>query len=285
MDDVKLGLVTSGAAGWRTLQVRWEADLADYGPTLHHVEDHARAVTRATETCGGRSIGHALAGRAAAQAALRAGAKLILLSTLQHAPFLPLRRGVNYIVYGDCTAAQLAELYGGKKLGFPGTFVNARLRRLVEHGCYFLCMSAWYRDALRRELGVAEDRLILLPPYVDTGKWKPAEAKPANERKQVLFVGGDLRRKGGDIVYELARLEAFKNVDFHIVSPHAVPGPDNLHPHRELGPESAELLRLTAACDIFILPTRADASPLAAIEAAASGLPAIVTGAAAFPRS
>jgi hypothetical protein len=56
------------------------------------------------------------------------------------------------------------------------------------------------------------------------GSGSRSEAKPANERKQVLFVGGDLRRKGGDIVYELARLEAFKNIDFHIVSPHAVPG-------------------------------------------------------------
>jgi hypothetical protein len=39
--------------------------------------------------------------------------------------------------------------------------------------------------------------------------------------------------------------------------------------HRSLAPESPDLVRLTAASDIFILPTRADMSPLTAMEAAA----------------
>jgi glycosyltransferase involved in cell wall biosynthesis len=283
MSEVKLGIVTSGSAGWRTVRMRWEADLADYAPALHHVEDHARAATAVTERCGGRSIGHALAGRAAARAALRAGADLILLSTLQNAPLVPLPRGANYIVYGDCTTAQLTELYGGRKLRFPGTAVNARLRRLVDHGCYFLCMSAWYRDALRRELGVGEDRVVLLPFYVDAERWKPQEQKPPKARKQVLFIGGDLERKGADVVYQLARLDAFRNVDFHVVSPHAPPGPDNLYPHRALEPESADLIRLAAGCDVFILPTRADTSSLAAMEAAACGVPTIVARCGGIP--
>jgi glycosyltransferase involved in cell wall biosynthesis len=278
LDAVKLAIVTSGSAGWKTVRTRWETDLADYAPSLHHIEDHARLVTGLTERHGAKSIGHALAGRAASRAAIRAGADVVLLSTLQNAPFVPLPRGVRYIVYGDCTTAQLAELYGGKKLRFPGSFVNARLRRLVDHGCYFLCMSEWYRDALRDELGVGEDRLVLLPFYVDTDKWKPLERKPINTRKQVLFIGGDLLRKGGDIVYDLARRESFANVDFHVVSPHAEPGPDNLHVHRSLHAESADLIRLTAACDVFVLPTRADTSSLSAMEAAACGVPAIITG-------
>ncbi len=275
---VKLAIVTSGSAGWKTVRTRWETDLAGYAPSLHHMEDHGRLVTGLTERCGARSIGHALAGRAASHAAISAGANVVLLSTLQNAPFVPLPRGVRYIVYGDCTTAQLTELYGGRKLGFPGSFVNARLRRLVDHGCYFLCMSEWYRDALREELGVSEDRLVLLPFYVDTDKWKPLEQKPVNVRKQVLFIGGDLERKGGDIIYDLARREGFEDVDFHVVSPYAEPGPENLHLHRSLEPESADLIRLTAACDVFVLPTQADTSSLSAMEAAACGVPAIITG-------
>jgi glycosyltransferase involved in cell wall biosynthesis len=275
---VDLAIVTSGSAGWKTVRTRWETDLAGYAPSLHHIEDHARLVTGLTERYGAKSIGHALAGRAAARAAIDAGADVVLLSTLQNAPFVPLPAGVRYIVYGDCTTAQLTELYGGKKLRFPGSFVNAQLRRLVDHGCYFLCMSEWYRDALRRELGVSEDRLVLLPFYVDTDKWKPPEQKPVNARKQVLFIGADLERKGGDIIYDLARLESFANVDFHVVSPYAEPGPENLHAHRSFHPESDDLIRLAAACDVFLLPTRADASPLSAMEAAACGVPAIITG-------
>ncbi|MBV9970576.1 MAG: glycosyltransferase family 4 protein [Xanthobacteraceae bacterium] len=282
MNDLKVGLVTSGSVGWKTVRTRWEKDLADYAPTLHHIEDHARWASRLTERYA-KSIGLALTGRAAASGAIRAGAKVVLLSTLQNAPFVPLPPGVIYVIYGDCTTAQLAELYGGKTLGFPGSAVNAGLRRLVDRGCYFLCTSEWYRDALRRELGVGDDRAILLPFYVDTEKWKPPVQKAPNARPQVLFIGGDFRRKGGDIVYELARLERFENVDFQIVSPEARTGPANVHVHRSFGPESADLVRLTAASDIFILPTRADTSSIAAIEAAACGLPAIVTRCGGIP--
>jgi glycosyltransferase involved in cell wall biosynthesis len=282
VNALNLGIVTSGSVGWKTLRARWETDLADYAPTLHHIEDHARWASRLTERFA-KSVGLAVTGRAAAREAIRSGANVVLLSTLQNAPFVPLPPGVKYIVYGDCTTAQLAELYGGKKLGFPGSLVNARLRRLVDRGCYFLCTSQWYRDALSREFGVTDDRLILLPFYVDTEKWKPPEQKTPNPRPQVLFIGADIWRKGGDIVYELARLERFENVDFHVVSPHAEMGPANVRVHRSLAPESADLVRLTASSDIFILPTRADISPIAAIEAAACGVPAIVTRCGAIP--
>jgi glycosyltransferase involved in cell wall biosynthesis len=279
---LKLGLVTSGSVGWKTVRTRWETDLADYAPTLHHIEDHAQWASRLTERYA-KSIGLALTGRAAASEAIRSGANVILLSTLQNAPFVPLPPRVKYAVYGDCTTAQLAELYGGKTLGFPGSAVNAQLRRLVDRGCYFLCMSEWYRDALRRELGVGDDRLLLLPFYVDTEKWKPLAQKVRNPRTQVLFIGGDFQRKGGDIVYELAALERFANVDFHVVSPEARTGPANVRVHRSLGPESPDLVRLTAASDIFILPTKADTSSNAAMEAAACGVPAIVTRCGGIP--
>jgi len=35
-----------------------------------------------------------------------------------------------------------------------------------------------------------------------------------NTRKQVLFIGADLQRKGGDIIYDLARLESFRKRRF-----------------------------------------------------------------------
>ena len=275
---IELGLVTNASAGWKTVRRRWETDLAMYAPALHHIEDHWRLLASVTERFGARSIGHALAGRAAARAAIDAGAKVILLSTLQNAPFAPLEKGVRYIVYGDCTSAQLATNYGGKTLGAPGSWICARIRRLKEHGCIFLCMSQWYQDALREEFEIPENQLQILPFYVDTEIWKPLANKTRNPRKQVLFIGGDLARKGADIVYELARQDKFKDVDFHIVSPRAEAGPSNVHPHRGLTSDSPDLVRLTSECDLFILPTRADASPIAALEAAACGLPAIITG-------
>lgn len=277
MTKPRLGIVTSGSVGWKTVRARWEADLADFSPVIRHIEDHARLLAGFTERYGAKSVGHAAAGRAASASAIAAGARIILLNTLQNAPFVPLREDVAYLVYGDCTTAQLAELYGGKRLGFPGSLVNERLRRLAAHGCRFLCMSRWFANALRDEYGVRDNRLVLLPFYVDTRKWRPLADKPVNARKQALFIGGDLQRKGGDIVYALARSERFREVDFHIVSPDAEEGPDNLHVHRSFRPDSDDLARLAARCDVFVLPTRADTWSIAALEAAACGVPAIIT--------
>ena len=180
---IELGLVTNASAGWKTVRRRWEMDLAMYSPAVHHIEDHWRSLASVTERFGPRSIGHALAGRAAARAAIDAGAKVILLSTLQNAPFAPLEKGVRYIVYGDCTSAQLATNYGGKTLGAPGSWICARIRRLKEHGCIFLCMSKWYQDALREEFEIPENQLQILPFYVDTDIWKP-QANKARSRAQ-----------------------------------------------------------------------------------------------------
>jgi glycosyltransferase involved in cell wall biosynthesis len=277
MSRVELGLVTNGSAGWKTVRERWESDLADCTPRLHHIEDHFRPLSAMSERYGARSLGMALAGRGAARAALEAGARVVLLSTLQNAPFVPLRKGVVYLVYGDCTTAQLAEVYGGRTLGFPGSLVVRRIRRLVDHGAYFLCMSDWYRRALRDEFAIPDDRLPLLPFYVDAEKWTPSDEVRPRPRPRVLFIGGDFVRKGGDVIYELARRGEFRQVDFHIVSDHAVARTANLHPHRGLKADSAELVRLVASCDLMLAPTRADASPIAVLEAAACALPCIAT--------
>ena len=65
MNEIDLGIVTSGSVGWKTVRTRWEEDLADFSPTLHHIEDHARLLAGVTERYGAKSVGHAVAGRAA----------------------------------------------------------------------------------------------------------------------------------------------------------------------------------------------------------------------------
>jgi glycosyltransferase involved in cell wall biosynthesis len=278
-----LGLVTCGSVGWKTVRSRWEADLAETSASVQHIESHFRTLTDATERFGAKSIGHALSGRGAANAAIAQGAKVILMSTLQNAPLVPLRKDVTYLIYGDCTTHQLAALYGGKRVGFPGALINKRIQALADHGVIFLCMSDWYRRALRAEFDIPEEQLVPLPFYVDTDRWRPRDAAREGERARVLFLGADLARKGGDIVYQLAARPEFAHVDFHVVSPNAGPGPANLVVHAGLRPESDALVALVRSCDLLLLPTRADTSSLAALEAAACGVPAIITGLGGIP--
>jgi len=105
---------------------------------------------------GGGSIGRALAGRAASHAAIGAGAKVVLLTALANAPLVPLPRGVTYLVYGDCTNAQIANLYWGTELRFPGSWVSTCIRRPGQSRMLFPLYVEWYRDALREEWGISE---------------------------------------------------------------------------------------------------------------------------------
>jgi len=274
----RVGLVTSNSVGWATLRARWERDFADLDPVLAHIEEHHAALNRFTERHGAKSVGHSLAGRAAASDAIARGARIILLTTLQNAPLVPLRNGVRYVVFGDATSAQLATLYGGTSIGLPGRVLGKRLRSLARHGTIFVCTSEWYRSALRDDLGECPaEQLVVAPFYVDVDRWTPDPDRAPSPRLQVLFVGRDLERKGAGVLYELARRADFREVDFHIVSPHATPQGDNVHAHCDLRPDSDELIRLTRSCDVFMLPTRADMSSIAAMEAAACGVPAITT--------
>jgi glycosyltransferase involved in cell wall biosynthesis len=280
--SVRLGIVTSGSAGWKTVRQRWERDLSDYDPRHFHIEDYCTALCGFTERFGAKSIGHSLAGRAAVRAALDAGANVILMSTLQNAPLIPTKSKVAYLIYGDCTTSQLTQLYGGKPLGFPGSWITSQLNCVAKNPSYFLCMSKWYGDALQAEFEIPAERIVILPFYVDTAKWKPG-AKRDTESFNVLFIGGDLARKGGDIVYAMAAMEDFKNVNFHIVSPNAVQGGDNVHAYRGMTADSDDLIRLVQTCDVMVLPTSADISPNVALEASACELPVITTRCGGIP--
>ena len=275
----RLGLVTSSSVGWASVRARWEHDLADLDPVLAHIEDQYARLNAVTERYGAKSIGHSLAGRGAAADAIARGARVLVLSTLQNAPLVPLRRDVRYVVVGDATTSQLATLYGGTQTGLPGRLLGRRLRRLAQHGTIFACSSAWYRDALREEVGnIPDDQLVVLPFYVDVHRWTPDPDRTPGPRFQVLFIGADLERKGAHILYELARRPEFREIDFHVVSPHAVDQDDNVHAHTGMRGDSDELIHLVRRCDLFMLPTRADTSSIAATEAASCGLPSIITG-------
>src|ERR1700736_1864795 len=110
MHGIRLAIVTNGAVGWKTVRKRWEGDLLEYRPALFHIEEYRRRIGAFTQRYGAKSIGHALAGRAAAQEAIAGGANVVLLSTIQNAPLLPVGAKVKYLVYGDATTSQLTEL-------------------------------------------------------------------------------------------------------------------------------------------------------------------------------
>jgi glycosyltransferase involved in cell wall biosynthesis len=139
--------------------------------------------------------------------------------------------------------------------------------------------------SLVNDYGVPEHNITVVPPGLDLSRWEryfqggqPREAQTS--RPQILFVGRDFHRKGGDLVFDIACLPEFAACDFHFVTGWKPTGrpPSNVFLHHGLAPNSDELIGLYGHADVLVLPTRADFYPTnACCEAMAMGLPVITT--------
>jgi len=77
--------------------------------------------------------------------------------------------------------------------------LNLRLARAV------VPWSRWAAKSFRSEYGVPAERLHIVPPGVDTDRWRPAREPRPKETVRLLFVGGHFERKGGRLLLEVFR--------------------------------------------------------------------------------
>jgi glycosyltransferase involved in cell wall biosynthesis len=116
-------------------------------------------------------------------------------------------------------------------------------------------------------------------------RWNfPRSASPHPGPVRLLFVGGDFKRKGGDILLAALHKGLTSTCELDLVTRDQVDitGFPNVRVHRGLGPNAPELLALYARADVFVFPTLADVLPLAIMEAMASGLPVVTTSVGAI---
>lgn len=193
------------------------------------------------------------------------------------------------VVSLDATPTQYDEmgLLYGHRVASPG--VEA-VKHVVNRRCFRLAAtlvtwSDWCRDSLVEHYQVPSKKIIVIPPGVDLRQWaRPAE-HPRDNVVRILFVGGDLRRKGGHLLIEafrristLARSSTdAPTIELHLVTDADVPSEPGLHVHHKVSPNSPELIDLYHRASIFCLPTLGDCLPMVLSEAGAAGLPMVST--------
>jgi glycosyltransferase involved in cell wall biosynthesis len=161
-------------------------------------------------------------------------------------------------------------------------------RRVFERARALVSWSAWAQQGLATEYGIDPERVHVIPPGVPTAEWKRPTARGSvspEDPVRILFVGGDLERKGGsDLLRAFAMLrQEERPVELHLVTRSKVAEAPGLTVYNNMQPNSDALRRLYWESDIFCLPTYGDALPLALAEAAAAGLPLVSTKVAAIP--
>lgn len=295
--------------GWKTVRKTWESYLCndkDFTFKFYHPEEYAGKVTHITRKLKRFiSFGSALGGSRAAQQAISEGFTTIVVSPPHFSGLLPFTNGVKYYVYGDATIRQIDALgYTLHKQGTSSikgliqyplraiyyTIYDRAVDRLSRGGHVFLCSSEWYANGLMDEHNVPSNQIEILPIGVDTGYWKPpqddTQSESLSSRKiKVIFIGGDFHRKGGDVLLNVSKMDNFRDCEFHFVTRAQAPqdAPSNAIFYNQMTPNSNELRDLVSSCDIFVLPTQADCSPVSVLEAASSGLPVVVSNVGGIP--
>ena len=121
-------------------------------------------------------------------------------------------------------------------------------------------------------------------PGVDVEMWSPPSDRVdavGSDPLRILFVGGDLRRKGGDLLLSVAdelrgdpSIPAF---EVHLCTTADIEDQPGVVIHRGLTANSPELIEQYHLADIFCLPTLGDCLPMVLAEAGAAGLPLVST--------
>lgn len=167
-------------------------------------------------------------------------------------------------------------------------------------------MSEW-SAAGWRAAGYGDRVHVALPgANLRRWRWTDRSQRLPSLAPRILFVGGEFERKGGLDLLAWAEIRRSPNVEVDIVCwpgqlPQWVselvgnPGPSerisrtlapripNVRVHLGLRPNTPELQELYAAADLFCLPTRADFSSIATLEAMATGLPVVVGATGGIP--
>jgi glycosyltransferase involved in cell wall biosynthesis len=131
---------------------------------------------------------------------------------------------------------------------------------------------------------VPADKITVIPPGVNVHEWRrPMPRVPHADPVKILFVGGDLERKGGLVLLEAFRALRHLGLELHLVTKDRLPPEPGVFVYNDLGANSQALKDLYHTCDIFALPTFADALAMVLSEAGASGMAIISTNVGAIP--
>jgi glycosyltransferase involved in cell wall biosynthesis len=167
---------------------------------------------------------------------------------------------------------------------------QSRLAELAKRSVYsavfkraagFVAWSSWAAQSFIEDYGCPEAHVRVIPPGINSKAFAPGDR--SHELPRLLFVGGDFRRKGGDLLLDVFRRRLRGRAELSLVTKPGVAAEPGVTVHTNVTANSPELHRLYATSDIFVLPTRADCYPLVCMEALAAALPMVATRVGGIP--
>lgn len=154
--------------------------------------------------------------------------------------------------------------------------IRRRERELFKAAARLLPWSRLAEHSLIGDYGISARRICRLPPSVELPPATRPERAP-RRLPQILFMGGDFRRKGGPLLLECFRKHLAGTCELHIVTESDVAPEDGVIVHRGVKAGSDTWRERWEQADLFVLPSRLETFGIVLVEALAFGVPAVAT--------
>ncbi|WP_245860597.1 glycosyltransferase family 4 protein [Candidatus Chloroploca asiatica] len=192
------------------------------------------------------------------------------------------------IISLDATSLQydrLGEFYDHQTGSLTSELLKWRLSRVCfDLARHIVVWSDWAKQGLIDEYVVPAEKITVIPPGVNVREWlRPTPLKPDGHQLKILFVGGNLERKGGLLLLEAFRSLRHHGIELHLVTRDPVAPEPGVFVYHDMQPNSDRLKALYHCCDIFALPTYGDCLPMVLSEAGAAGMATVSTRVGAIP--
>jgi glycosyltransferase involved in cell wall biosynthesis len=201
-----------------------------------------------------------------------------------------LETDIPIIISEDATYGQLVDYYPEysnlSRLGVAG--LHQIERASLARASALISSTEWAARSAIADFGADERKVHVVPFGANLDHVPPREAairaRPSQDLR-ILFIGTNWKRKGGDLALATWRELDRRGVAAHLTIVGSQPPDGFTHKRLTVYPyldkeDHAQLrafMRLYAEADVFLLPTRGDASPIVFSEAAAHGLPVVAT--------
>jgi glycosyltransferase involved in cell wall biosynthesis len=153
-------------------------------------------------------------------------------------------------------------------------------KRVFEAAARVITTTEWARRSVIENYNIDENKVKVIYPGINIVKFEPPDRskRDPKARYNILFMGGDFKRKGGEDVLEVFLTKFSEVANLHLVTyaPIECKHP-NVYIYKNIKAYTPEFLELYYQADAFVMPTYADAYGTVFLEAMAAGLPVIAT--------